>query len=186
MSFTQNFNYCMEQKRYTAYKFAKIIGASNQGVLNWQSGECIPYPKTKKKIADHFGITLAELDGDELPVLPEQGAEKAPAPKEDERPYVDMDTARIWSPHPVAILAVQYKVSTATLQRIIGCDFNVAGNIALGLEAPTDEQLRRVAAAFCVPYGDLMRGWVPLSANRDLSFDNIPRSSDRSPSPEGQ
>lgn len=82
MSFTQNFNYCMEQKRYTAYKFAKIIGASNQGVLNWQSGECIPYPKTKKKIADHFGITLAELDGDDLPVLPEKGAKKsAPDPK---------------------------------------------------------------------------------------------------------
>lgn len=84
MPFTQNFNYCMEQKKYTAYKFAKIIGASNQGVLNWQSGECIPYPKTKKKIADHFGITLAELDGDEFPVLPEKGAEKAPAaPKDD-------------------------------------------------------------------------------------------------------
>jgi DNA-binding XRE family transcriptional regulator len=79
MPFTQNFNYCMEQKKYTAYKFAKIIGASNQGVLNWQSGECTPYPKTKKKIADHFGITLAELDGDELPVLPEDGAKKAPA-----------------------------------------------------------------------------------------------------------
>lgn len=81
MPFTQNFNYCMEQKNYTAYKFAKIIGASNQGVLNWQSGECVPYPKTKKKIADHFGITLAELDGDELPVLPEQDAKKAPDPK---------------------------------------------------------------------------------------------------------
>lgn len=78
MPFTQNFNYCMEQKKYTAYKFAKIIGASNQGVLNWQSGESIPYPKTKKKIADHFGITLAELDGDELPVLPKKSAEKAP------------------------------------------------------------------------------------------------------------
>lgn len=82
MPFTQNFNYCMEQKKYTAYKFAKIIGASNQGVLNWQSGECIPYPKTRQKIADHFGITLAELDGDELPVLPEKGAkESAPNPK---------------------------------------------------------------------------------------------------------
>ena len=81
MPFTQNFNYCMEQKKYTAYKFAKIIGASNQGVLNWQSGECIPYPKTRQKIADHFGITLAELDGDDLPVLPKKGAEKAPDPK---------------------------------------------------------------------------------------------------------
>lgn len=82
MPFTQNFNYCMEQKKYTAYKFAKIIGASNQGVLNWQSGECIPYPKTRQKIAAHFGITLAELDGDELPVLPEKCAkESAPDSK---------------------------------------------------------------------------------------------------------
>lgn len=129
---------------------------------------------TAQKIADYFGVTVDRV----------LGAEKAPAPKEDERPYIDMDTARIWSPHPVAILAAQYKVQTATLQQIIGCDFNMAGNIALGLEAPNDEQLRRVAAAFCVPYGDLMRGWVPLSANRDLSFDNIPRSSNRSPSPE--
>lgn len=89
MPFTQNFNYCMEQKKYTAYKFAKIIGASNQGVLNWQSGECIPYPKTRQKIADHFGITLAALDGDELPVLPENGAKKA-RPVIDEARYAEL------------------------------------------------------------------------------------------------
>lgn len=93
MPFTQNFNYCMEQKKYTAYKFAKIIGASNQGVLNWQSGECIPYPKTRQKIADHFGITLAELDGDELPVLPEDGAKKAPAAAGEG--YTDLQKAAI-------------------------------------------------------------------------------------------
>lgn len=93
MPFTQNFNYCMEQKKYTAYKFAKIIGASNQGVLNWQSGECIPYPKTKKKIADHFGITLAELDGDELPVLPKEGIKKETSGQKAEGliPYDDKE-----------------------------------------------------------------------------------------------
>lgn len=89
MPFTQNFNYCMEQKNYTAYKFAKIIGASNQGVLNWQSGECVPYPKTKKKIAEHFGISVADLDGDEVPVLPEEGAKKA-RPVIDEARYAEL------------------------------------------------------------------------------------------------
>ena len=88
MAFTQNFNYCMEQKNYSAYKFAQIIGASNQGVLNWQTGVSIPYPKTKQKIANHFGISVAELDGDELPVLPEQ-KESVPDPKiEGARPQV--------------------------------------------------------------------------------------------------
>jgi transcriptional regulator with XRE-family HTH domain len=69
----------MQKKGYSAYRLAKIIGASNQGVLLWQTGKNTPHPKTRQKIADHFGITLAELDGDELPVLPEQGAKKAPA-----------------------------------------------------------------------------------------------------------
>ena len=79
MAFMQNLNYCMQQKGYSAYRLAKIIGASNQGVLLWQTGKNTPHPKTRQKIADHFGITLAELDGDELPVLPEEGAKKAPA-----------------------------------------------------------------------------------------------------------
>lgn len=79
MAFTENLNYCMTQKNYSAYRLSKIIGATNQAVLNWQAGKAIPHTKTRQKVADHFGITLAALDGDELPVLPEQGIKKAPA-----------------------------------------------------------------------------------------------------------
>lgn len=82
MAFMQNLNYCMQKKGYSAYRLAKIIGASNQGVLLWQAGKNIPHPKTRQKIADHFGITLAELDGDELPVLPNDGIKKDPIPKD--------------------------------------------------------------------------------------------------------
>ena len=81
MSFTNNFNYALEQREYSAYRFAKIIGVNGQSVANWKAGTVIPHPKTRQKIAEHFGITLAELDGDELPVLPPEGAKKAPAAK---------------------------------------------------------------------------------------------------------
>lgn len=77
MPFAQNFSFCMEQRGYSAYRLAKILGVSNQGVLNWLDGGNVPHKKTRQKIADHFGITLSELDGDELPVLPPQGAKKA-------------------------------------------------------------------------------------------------------------
>lgn len=77
MSFTNNFNYALEQREYSAYRFAKIIGVNGQSVANWKAGTVIPHPKTRQKIAEHFGITLAELDGDELPVLPEKGAKKS-------------------------------------------------------------------------------------------------------------
>ena len=81
MGFTRNFNYCMDSARYSSYRFAKILGVNLQSVSNWKNGVVVPHPKTRQKIADHFGITLAELDGDELPVLPKKGAEKAPDPK---------------------------------------------------------------------------------------------------------
>ena len=80
MGFTENFNYCMEQRNYSAYRFAKILGVNIQSPVNWKTGASIPNYGTRKKIAEHFGITLAELDGDELPILPPQGAKKAPDP----------------------------------------------------------------------------------------------------------
>ena len=79
MGFTENFNYCMEQRGYSAYRFAKILGVNIQSPVNWKTGASIPHFGTRQKIAEHFGITLAELDGDELPVLPPEGAKKAPA-----------------------------------------------------------------------------------------------------------
>lgn len=81
MPFAQNFSFCMEQRGYSAYRLAKILGVSNQGVLNWLEGGNVPHKKTRQKIAEHFGITLEELDGDELPVLPPEGAKKAPDPE---------------------------------------------------------------------------------------------------------
>ena len=77
MGFTRNFNYCMDSARYSSYRFAKILGVNLQSVSNWKNGVVVPHPKTRQKIADHFGITLAELDGDDLPVLPEKGTKKS-------------------------------------------------------------------------------------------------------------
>lgn len=81
MGFTENFNYCMEQRNYSAYRFAKILGVNIQSPVNWKTGASIPHYGTRQKIAEHFGITLAELDGDELPVLPPEGAKKALDPE---------------------------------------------------------------------------------------------------------
>ena len=91
MGFTRNFNYCMDSARYSSYRFAKILGVNLQSVSNWKNGVVVPHPKTRQKIADHFGITLAELDGDELPALPKQGAEKAPATEGEGVKYTDFE-----------------------------------------------------------------------------------------------
>lgn len=81
MSFAQNLKYIKEKENLTNYRLAKLFGCSQSSLINWLDNGVVPHPKTRQKIADHFGITLAELDGDELPVLPEKGAKKAPDPK---------------------------------------------------------------------------------------------------------
>lgn len=91
MGFTENFNYCLDQRGYSAYRFAKIIGVNIQSVVNWKTGATRPHYPKKVQIADHFGITLAELDGDKLPVLPEQGVEKAPAAEGEGIKYTDFE-----------------------------------------------------------------------------------------------
>lgn len=81
MGFAQNLKYIKETENLTNYRLAKLFGCSQSSLINWLENGIIPHTKTRQKIADHFGITLAELDGDELPVLPENGAKKAPDPK---------------------------------------------------------------------------------------------------------
>lgn len=77
MSFAQNLKYIKEKENLTNYRLAKLFGCSQSSLINWLDNGIVPHPKTRQKIADHFGITLAELDGDELPVLPEKGAKKS-------------------------------------------------------------------------------------------------------------
>lgn len=114
MPFTQNLNHCMEQKGLTAYKLAQILSVSNQGVLNWCAGKAIPHPKTRVKIAEHFGITLAELDGDALPTLP---ADVAPDKKDikKERPVQDGTL----DPDKQAAWELLQKMDDDTLRRFI-------------------------------------------------------------------
>ena len=81
MSFAQNLKYIKEKENLTNYRLAKLFGCSQSSLINWLDNGVVPHPKTRQKIADHFGITLAELDGDELPILPEKGAKKATDPK---------------------------------------------------------------------------------------------------------
>ena len=81
MPFATNLKYIKSIVGFSNYQLAKELQCSQSSVKNWIDGGNIPHKKTRQKIAEHFGITLAELDGDELPVLPPEGAKKAPDPE---------------------------------------------------------------------------------------------------------
>lgn len=81
MPFATNLKYIKSIVSFSNYQLAKELGCSQSSVKNWIDGGNIPHKKTRQKIAEHFGITLAELDGDKLPVLPPESAKKAPAAK---------------------------------------------------------------------------------------------------------
>lgn len=93
MGFAQNLKYIKSQLGLSNYRLAKLFGCSQSSLLNWLDNGVIPHKKTRQKIADHFGITLEELDGDELPALPEQGIKEAPATEGEG--YTDLQKAAI-------------------------------------------------------------------------------------------
>ena len=105
MSFAQNLKYIKEKENLTNYRLAKLFGCSQSSLINWLDNGVVPHPKTRQKIADHFGITLAELDGDDLPVLPGKGAKKSAldpktegvkkAPATEGEDYTDLQKAAI-------------------------------------------------------------------------------------------
>lgn len=93
MPFATNLKYIKSVVGFSNYQLAKELECSQSSVKNWIDGGNIPHKKMRQKIAAHFGITLAELDGDELPVLPPEGAKKAPATKGEG--YTEMQQAAI-------------------------------------------------------------------------------------------
>lgn len=56
------------------------LGFTRASVTGWGNG-ATPRKSSLIKIADYFGITVEALMGDKLPVLPPEGAKKAPATK---------------------------------------------------------------------------------------------------------
>ena len=78
----------IDYNHVTIYQISKESGIHQSTIKNWLNGA---KPQTEKMDSviqaikriekSKAAITLAELGGDELPVLPEQGAKKAPDPK---------------------------------------------------------------------------------------------------------
>lgn len=98
MSFAANLEYIKDTLKLSNYKLAKAFGCSQSSIKNWIEGKNIPHPSTRQKIADHFGITMAELDGDELPVLPPEGGKKEIASGVNaEGDDLDMELKEIWA-----------------------------------------------------------------------------------------
>lgn len=69
MPIAQNLKYLLARFGVSNYRLAKLIGCSQTSVANWLSGETEPYKKTQEVIADLFGITVEELQGDSLPPI---------------------------------------------------------------------------------------------------------------------
>lgn len=177
MSISDNIKAICKLNGTSMYKLEKEIGLGNGTIGKWGKNGRVPNYDTLSAVASALNVTVAELMGDEL-----TGNEKAPASvSESGRPYVDLDTKMIWAPTPVSILAAQYDVPSPVLAEIVGCDADRASFMIFGTASPTDEELLRIAAAFCVTPDSLRKGWVPLTANQYVADDITRRKSNRIP-----
>lgn len=82
MPFAENLKYAMQKLEISNYKLAKEVGCSQSSIKNWLDGDNLPHTKTRIRIAQHFGLTLEELDGEELPIISGKSIKKDPAVSE--------------------------------------------------------------------------------------------------------
>lgn len=149
----------------------RSLGFGNGVIAGWETAKSYPPYDRVSAVAAALSVSIEELTG-----------EKAPASvSESGRPYVDLDTKMIWAPAPVSILAAQYDVPAPVLAEIVGCNTDRASFMIFGTVNPTDEELLRIAAAFCVTPDSLRKGWVPLYANQYVADDIARRKSNRIP-----
>lgn len=92
MAFDENLKKVQTVLGLSNYALAKLLDCSQTSIANWISGARIPHAKTRMEIAQAFGFTIDELDGE----LPDNYAdillkkEKAPT-QEGERSVSDDD-----------------------------------------------------------------------------------------------
>ena len=160
MPFSQNLIYCMNQRGYSAYRLAKVLGVNNQSTVNWMEGKNVPHPKTRQKIADHFGITVAELDGDELPVLPPDGTKKAPESTKKE---------------PATLpLMPQALCCSPVMREITSRPVSVAGIITRCWSGWVSAISRHIPPAIPTPAGQEKTTWPRRSCKRSSAIPIIP------------
>ena len=147
----------------------RSLGFGNGVIAWWEPAKSYPPYDRVSAVAAALGVSIEELTGEKVPA----------SVSESGRPYVDLDTKMIWDPAPVSILAAQYDVPSPVLAEIVGCNTDRASFMIFGTVNPTDEELLRIAAAFCVTPDSLRKGWVPLYANQYVSDDIARRKSNR-------
>lgn len=64
--FSKNLKLIQESTHSSNYKMAKFLGCSQTSIANWIKGETYPHEKARRVIADAFGLSLSDIDG-ELP-----------------------------------------------------------------------------------------------------------------------
>lgn len=62
--FIDNLAYYSYEKKLTISKMAKLLGVSQSTISMWRTGKAFPRIEVLEKLADYFGITVAELLSD--------------------------------------------------------------------------------------------------------------------------
>ena len=64
--FAENLKRIQESAHLSNYKMAKFLGCSQTSISNWINDETFPHEKARRVIAEAFGLSLSDIDG-ELP-----------------------------------------------------------------------------------------------------------------------
>lgn len=63
LGFSENLIKLQAERGETNYRLAKEIDVSQTSIKSWKEGLCRPHLRNQKLIAEHYGISVEDLNG---------------------------------------------------------------------------------------------------------------------------
>lgn len=64
MPFAQNLKKIQDSTHFSNYRMAKYLGCSQTSIAHWINEETFPHEKARRVVAESFGLSLSDIDGD--------------------------------------------------------------------------------------------------------------------------
>lgn len=130
-----NFGERLRQLRSTANctqrEVAEAIDATRVTVARWERGEVVPHAGTQRRLADFFGVSIAQLNGDDA--ISDEGLQQAAArvarklgrPGADSREKTKIDPSVLSDDDLMREVAKRYRLTAIEAERVLSAARNI-------------------------------------------------------------
>ena len=160
MKLNEKLVYLRKQKNLTQQQVADSLHLSRQTISKWENGSVVPSDENMQRLADYYGISIAELFGEE---------NTAPAKKKPQiHPYIQLAGIAL-----IVLVCICFMFSKKQYLNIVDLSFSQIGDIQSAELIKEDEEELTVEVKFQLNEEN-ENAYYSISNGNDILVDHQP------------